>query len=137
MGHARGVRGPKSTVPSSANLVGSVAAGRSYRAFGAPVPNYSMQGGEWRVSRSPFLRSGRSSPHSFVPVPRPFVPVLRPFVPYSQIYHTADSSTDDGDWTDPYYTADSETEFEAENIDKVSDYYCMYLTIHSQTYLSL
>ena len=46
VGHTRGVRGPKSTVPSSANLVGSVAAERSYRAFGAPVPNYSMLGGE-------------------------------------------------------------------------------------------
>ena len=50
MGHARGVRGPKSTVPSSANLVGSVAAERSYRAFGAPVPSYSMLGGECSLS---------------------------------------------------------------------------------------
>ena len=37
-------------VPLSANLVGSVAAERSYRAFGAPVPNYSVLGGECSLS---------------------------------------------------------------------------------------
>ena len=46
----RGVRGPKSTVPLSANFVGSVAAERLYRAFGAPVPNYSVLGGECSLS---------------------------------------------------------------------------------------
>ena len=45
VGHARGVRGPKSTVPSSAILMGSVAVERSYRAFGASIPNYSILGG--------------------------------------------------------------------------------------------
>ena len=55
-----------------------------------PVPD-TLFGRGHRVSRSPFLRSGRSSPRSFVPVPRPFVPVLRPFVPYSQIHHTLPS----------------------------------------------
>ena len=35
----------RSTVPSSAILVGSVAAEWSYRAFGAPVPNFSILGG--------------------------------------------------------------------------------------------
>ena len=50
VGHAREVRGPKSTVPSSAILVGSVAAERSYRAFGVPVPNYSILGGECSLS---------------------------------------------------------------------------------------
>ena len=51
-----------------------------------PVPD-TLFGRGHRVSRSPFrlfvpsfLRSGRSSPRSFVPV-------LRPFVPYSQIHH--------------------------------------------------
>ena len=45
LGHARGVRGPKSTVPSSAILVGSVAAERSYRALGTLVPKFSILGG--------------------------------------------------------------------------------------------
>ena len=36
---------PKSTVPSSAILVGSVAAERSYRAFGTLVPKFSILGG--------------------------------------------------------------------------------------------
>ena len=40
----------KSTVPSSAILVGSVAAERSYCAFGVPVPNYSILGGECSLS---------------------------------------------------------------------------------------
>ena len=41
----RGVRGPKSTVPSSAILVGSVAAERSYRALGTPTPGFPVPGG--------------------------------------------------------------------------------------------
>ena len=45
VGHVRGVRGPKSTIPSSAILVGSVAAERSYRAFGMLVPKFSILGG--------------------------------------------------------------------------------------------
>ena len=39
-----------SFISSSANLVGSMAAERSYRAFGAPVPNYSVLGGECSLS---------------------------------------------------------------------------------------
>ena len=46
VGHARGVRGPKSTVPSSAILVGSVAAERSYCALGTLVPKFPILGGE-------------------------------------------------------------------------------------------
>ena len=58
MGHARGVRGPKSTVPSSAILVSSVAAERSYRAFGAPVPNFSILGGGMKsVKPGPYAGS--------------------------------------------------------------------------------
>ena len=41
----RGVRGPKSTVPSSAILVGSVAAERSYRALGTLTPGFPVPGG--------------------------------------------------------------------------------------------
>ena len=41
----RGVRGPKSTVPSSAILVGSVAAERSYRALGTLRPEFPVLGG--------------------------------------------------------------------------------------------
>ena len=44
-GHARGVRGPKSSVPLSAILVGSVAAERSYRALGTLVPKFPILGG--------------------------------------------------------------------------------------------
>ena len=47
-GHARGVRGPKSTVPSSAILIGSVAAERSYRALGTLAPGFPiLVGGLW------------------------------------------------------------------------------------------
>ena len=45
VGHARGVRGPKSTLPSSAILVGSVAAEPSYRALGTLVPTFPILGG--------------------------------------------------------------------------------------------
>ena len=45
VGHSRGVRGPKSTVPSSAILVGSVAAERSYRALGTLTPEFPVLGG--------------------------------------------------------------------------------------------
>ena len=45
-----------------------------------PVPD-TLFGRGHRVSRSPFLRSGRSSPRSFVPVVRPLVPSFRSFVP--------------------------------------------------------
>ena len=52
-----------------------------------PVPD-TLFGRGHRVSRSPFrsfvpsfLRSGLTSPRSFVPVLRPFVPVVRPLVP--------------------------------------------------------
>ena len=41
----RGVRGPKSTVPSSAILGGSVAAERSYRALGTLTPGFPVPGG--------------------------------------------------------------------------------------------
>ena len=41
-----GVRGPKSTVPSSAILVGSLAAERSYRALG--TPEFPILGGGLR-----------------------------------------------------------------------------------------
>ena len=41
----RGVRGPKSTVPSSAILVGSVAAERSYHALGTLTPGFPVPGG--------------------------------------------------------------------------------------------
>ena len=45
VGHMRGVRGPKSTVPSSAILGGSVAAERSYRALGTLTPGFPVPGG--------------------------------------------------------------------------------------------
>ena len=41
----RGVRGPKSTVPSSAILGGSVAAERSYRVLGTLTPGVPVPGG--------------------------------------------------------------------------------------------
>ena len=41
----RGVRGPKSTVPSSAILGGSVAAERSYSALGTLTPGFPVPGG--------------------------------------------------------------------------------------------
>ena len=41
----RGVRGPKSTVPSSAILVGSVAAEQLYRALGTLTPGFPIPGG--------------------------------------------------------------------------------------------
>ena len=41
----RGVRGPKSTVPSSAFLVGSVAAEWLYRALGTLKPGFPVPGG--------------------------------------------------------------------------------------------
>ena len=40
----RGVRGPKSTVPWSAILVGSVAVERSYRALGTLTPGFPVPG---------------------------------------------------------------------------------------------
>ena len=41
----RGVRGPKSTVPSSAIPGGSVAAERSYRTSGTLIPEFPVLGG--------------------------------------------------------------------------------------------
>ena len=48
VGHVRAVRGPKSTVPSSAILVGSVAAERLYRALGTLTPGFPVPGGGLR-----------------------------------------------------------------------------------------
>ena len=45
VGHTRGVRGPKSTVPSSAILIGSMAAKQSYRALGTLTPEFPVLGG--------------------------------------------------------------------------------------------
>ena len=72
----RGVREPKSTVPSSAILVGSVAAERSYCALGTLTPGFPVPGG----------RSARPGPYDgsmsflFIIVPIPFLvgPLSRP-----------------------------------------------------------
>ena len=45
VGHVRGVRGPKSTVPLSVILGGSVAAERSYRVLGTLTPVFPVPGG--------------------------------------------------------------------------------------------
>ena len=72
----RGVRGPKSTVPSSAILVGSVAAERSYCALGTLTPGFPVPGGG-------FARPGPyagSMSFLFIIVPIPFLvgPLPRP-----------------------------------------------------------
>ena len=53
----RGVRGPKSTVPSSAILLGSVAAERSYRALGTLTPEFPVPpgGGGVMLALCPFF----------------------------------------------------------------------------------
>ena len=55
VGHARGVRGPKSTVPSSAILVGSVAAEQSYRALGTLAPEFpnTSRDFRWQITSFP------------------------------------------------------------------------------------
>ena len=76
-GHARGVRGPKSTVPSSAILVGSVAAERSYRGLGTLAPEFPILGGGGGGST-------RQGPYAcsmsflFIIVPIPFL--VGPFI---------------------------------------------------------
>ena len=70
----RGVRGPKSTVPSSAILVGSVAAERSYHALGTLTPGFPVPGGG---SARPGPYAGSMS-FLFIIVPIPFL--VGPFV---------------------------------------------------------
>ena len=67
----RGVRGPKSTVPSSAILVGSMAAERSYHALGTLTPGFPVPGGGPYAGSLSFL---------FIIVPIPFLvgPLSRP-----------------------------------------------------------
>ena len=71
----RGVRGPKSTVPSSAILVGSVAAERSYRALGTPAPEFPILGGGGSTRPGPYAGS---MSFLFIIVPIPFL--VGPFV---------------------------------------------------------
>ena len=68
----RGVRGPKSTVPSSAILVGSVAAERSYRALGTLTPGFPVPGGGGGGSARPGPYAGSMS-FLFIIVPIPFL----------------------------------------------------------------
>ena len=72
----RGVRGPKSTVLSSAILVGSMAAERSYHALGTLTPGFPVPGGGGGSAR-PGPYAGPMS-FLFIIVPVPFL--VGPFV---------------------------------------------------------
>ena len=72
----RGVRGPKSTVPSSAIHVGSVAAERLCRALGTLTPGFPVPGGGGGSARpGPYAGS-----MSFLFYNRPNSLISRPFV---------------------------------------------------------
>ena len=76
----RGVRGPKSSVPSSAILVGSVAAERSYRALGTLTPGFPVPGGGGgggSVRLGPYADSV-SFLFIIVPIPSLVGPLSRP-----------------------------------------------------------
>ena len=72
-GHVRGVRGPKSTVPSSAIPGGNVAAERSYRALGTLTPVFPVPGGVCETGALCwlYLLSFYNRPNSLIS--RPFV----------------------------------------------------------------
>ena len=70
------MRGPKSTVPSSAILVGSLAAERLYRALGTLAPEFPILGGGGGSTR-PGPYAGFMS-FLFIIVPIPFL--VGPFV---------------------------------------------------------
>ena len=72
----RGVRGPKSTVSSSAILFGSVAAERSYHVLGTLTPEFPVPGGGGGSAR-PGPYAGSMS-FLFIIVPIPFL--VGPFV---------------------------------------------------------
>ena len=65
----RGVRGPKSTVPSSAILVGSVAAERSYRVLGTLTPGFPISGGGGGSARPGPYAGSMSFLFIIVPIP--------------------------------------------------------------------
>ena len=77
VGHVRGVRGPKSTVPSSAILGGSLAAERSYRALRTLTPGFPVPEGGGSARPGPYAGS-MSFLFIIIPIPSLVGPLSRP-----------------------------------------------------------